>query len=84
MDSPGKFALKKIMAPAQHDLSLGYIFEGSKGMTTEETEKLYDQVMEMMGKAINPLPFNYSMADGLLYLARGKVKNNAPLPIVNA
>ncbi len=83
MDSPEKFALKKIMAPAQHDLSLGYIFEGGKGMTTQETEKLYDEVMEMIGKAINPLPFNYSMADGLLYLAREKEKNNAQLPVVN-
>ena len=72
MDAPDRFGLKKIMTPAQHDLSLGYLFEASKGMTPQETEDVYAQVMEMVEKSVNPLPFNYSMADGLLYLARKK------------
>jgi hypothetical protein len=41
-------------------------------MTPQETEDVYAQVMEMVEKSVNPLPFNYSMADGLLYLARKK------------
>ncbi|MEE9165221.1 MAG: radical SAM protein [Nitrospinota bacterium] len=86
MDSPEKFALKRIMAPAQHDLSLGYIFEASKGMTPQEAENTFADVMEMIDRAVNPLPFNYSMADGLLYLARKKRKQkiNAQLSIVNS
>lgn len=72
MDSPEKFGLKKIMTPAQHDLSLGYIFESTRGMTPEEAENMHVDVMEMIGRAVNPVPFNYSMADGLLYLARKK------------
>ena len=72
MDAPDRFGLKRIMTPAQHDLSLGYLFEASKGMTPQETEDVYAQVMEMVEKSVNPLPFNYSMADGLLYLARKK------------
>ncbi len=72
MDAPDRFGLKKIMTPAQHDLSLGYLFEASKGMTPQETEDVYAQVMEMVEKSVNPLPFNYSMADGLLYLAKKK------------
>lgn len=72
MDSPEKFGLNRIMTPAGHDLSLGYVFDASKGMKPQEAEDVYIDVMERINTRVNPLPFNYSMADGLLYLARRK------------
>ncbi len=70
MESPEKFGLKRIMVPAGHDLSLGYVFDASKGMAPQEAEEVYSDVMERINSEVNPLPFNYSMADGLLYLVR--------------
>lgn len=72
MDSPEKFGLNRIMTPAGHDLSLGYVFDASKGMKPQEAEDVYVDVMERINTRVNPLPFNYSMADGLLYLVRRK------------
>lgn len=68
MDAPERFGLTRIKVPAHHDLSLGYVFEVSKGMAPEEAEKVYIDVMEMVNREVNPVPFNYSMSDGLLYL----------------
>lgn len=70
MDSPERFGLTSIRVPAHHDLSLGYVFEVSKGMAPEEAEKVYVDVMERINREVNPVPFNYSMSDGLLYLAQ--------------
>ncbi len=72
MDSPEKFGIKRIMTPSGHDLSLGYVYDASKGMKPQEAEEVYSDLMERVNSAVNPVPFNYSMADGLLYLARRK------------
>jgi hypothetical protein len=72
MDAPEKFGIKRIMTPKGHDLSLGYLYEASRGMPPQEAEELYSDLMERVNSLVNPVPFNYSMADGLLYLVRRK------------
>ena len=40
----------------------------------EEAERLYQHVYEKVSEVVCELPFNYSMADGLLYIARAKAQ----------
>jgi anaerobic magnesium-protoporphyrin IX monomethyl ester cyclase len=42
------------------------------GMTPEHAERLYQHVYGKISEVVCELPFNYSMADGLLYIARAK------------
>ena len=65
------------MRPAGEDLSLGFFYEVKQGMTPEQAEKLYQYVYEKISEVVVELPFNYSMADGLLYIARHK-QQHAP------
>ena len=55
------------------DLSLGFFYEVQAGMTPEQAEQLYQHVYGKISEVVCELPFNYSMADGLLYIARAKV-----------
>ena len=43
-------------------------------MTPDEAERLYQHVYEKVSEVVCELPFNYSMADGLLYIARAKAE----------
>jgi anaerobic magnesium-protoporphyrin IX monomethyl ester cyclase len=43
-------------------------------MTPDEAERLYQHVYEKVSEVVCELPFNYSMADGLLYIARAKAQ----------
>jgi len=43
-------------------------------MTPEQAERLYQHVYEKVSEVICELPFNYSMADGLLYIAKAKAE----------
>ena len=45
-------------------------------MTPDQSERLYQYVYERISEVVCELPFNYSMADGLLYI--GKAKETAP------
>jgi len=58
------------MRPASEDLSLGFFYEVKSGMTPDQAEKVYQFVYEKISEVVCELPFNYSMADGLLYIAR--------------
>jgi hypothetical protein len=58
------------MRPASEDLSLGFFYEVKSGMTPEQAEKVYQHVYEKISEVVCELPFNYSMADGLLYITR--------------
>ena len=60
------------MRPASEDLSLGYFYEVQEGMDPDHAERVYQQVYEKISGVVDELPFNYSMADGLLYIARSK------------
>jgi hypothetical protein len=52
------------------------------GMTPEQAETLYQHVYERISEVVCELPFNYSMADGLLYIGKAKEEaTQAPQPI---
>ena len=78
MSDPGGYGIRRIMRPASEDLSLGFFYEVQEGMTPEQAERLYQYVYEKISEVVCELPFNYSMADGLLYIARAKTR--APQP----
>ncbi|MEK7236578.1 MAG: radical SAM protein [Nitrospirota bacterium] len=74
MSDPGSYGIRRIMRPSAEDLSLGFFYEVSEGMTPDEAEHLYQHVYEKVSEVVCELPFNYSMADGLLYIARAKAQ----------
>ena len=74
MSDPGGYGIQRIMRPASEDLSLGFFYEVKEGMTPEQAEKVYQHVYEKISEVVCELPFNYSMADGLLYIARHNKK----------
>ncbi|NGZ61280.1 MAG: hypothetical protein CV081_12380, partial [Nitrospira sp. LK265] len=72
MSDPGGYGIRRIMRPSAEDLSLGFFYEVQEGMTPDQAERLYQHVYEKVSEVVCELPFNYSMADGLLYIARAK------------
>lgn len=72
MNDPGSYGIRRIMRPATEDLSLGFFYEVQGGMSPAQAEQLYQHVYEKISEVVCELPFNYSMADGLLYIARAK------------
>lgn len=82
MSDPAGYGIQRIMRPASEDLSLGFFYEVHEGMTPEEAEKVYQYVYEKVSEVVCELPFNYSMADGLLYISRHKMKHAPPIPAV--
>jgi len=74
MSDPGSYGIRRIMRPASEDLSLGFFYEVKEGMTPEQAEQIYQQIYEKVSEVVCELPFNYSMADGLLYIARAKAQ----------
>ncbi|MFB3146585.1 MAG: radical SAM protein [Nitrospirales bacterium] len=83
MSDPGGYGVQRIMRPASEDLSLGFFYEVKEGMTPEEAEKLYQYIYGKISEVVVELPFNYSMADGLLYIARHKKQHAAEFSIVS-
>ncbi|WP_447979617.1 B12-binding domain-containing radical SAM protein [Candidatus Nitrospira bockiana] len=77
MSDPGGYGIRRIMRPSSEDLSLGFFYEVQSGMTPEQAEHLYQYVYEKISAVVCELPFNYSMADGLLYIARAKAQARA-------
>ncbi len=82
MNDPGNYGIQRIMRPAAEDLSLGFFYEVKQGMTPEEAEKFYQHVYEKVSEVVVELPFNYSMADGLLYIAKHKKKHAPEFTVV--
>lgn len=74
MSDPGSYGIQRIMRPASEDLSLGFFYEVKEGMTPEQAERVYQHIYEKISEVVCELPFNYSMADGLLYIARAKTQ----------
>jgi len=72
MSDPGSYGIRRIMRPASEDLSLGFFYEVQEGMTPEHAERVYQHVYGKVSEVVCELPFNYSMADGLLYIAHAK------------
>jgi hypothetical protein len=81
MSDPAAYGVRRIMRPSAEDLSLGFFYEVQEGMTPEQAETLYQTVYEKISEVVCELPFNYSMADGLLYIARaGSQAGRIPQP----
>jgi len=74
MNDPGSYGIRRIMRPASEDLSLGFFYEVQEGMTPDEAERVYQHIYGKISEVVCELPFNYSMADGLLYIARAKAQ----------
>ncbi|MBM4121956.1 MAG: radical SAM protein [Nitrospira sp.] len=74
MSDPGGYGIRRIMRPASEDLSLGFFYEVKEGMTPEQAERVYQHIYEKISEVVCELPFNYSMADGLLYIARARAQ----------
>jgi hypothetical protein len=74
MSDPGSYGIRRIMRPASEDLSLGFFYEVKEGMTPEQAERVYQHIYEKVSEVVCELTFNYSMADGLLYIARATAK----------
>jgi radical SAM superfamily enzyme YgiQ (UPF0313 family) len=81
MSNPAEYGIRRIMRPSAEDLSLGFFYEVQGGMTPDQAERLYQYVYERISEVVCELPFNYSMADGLLYI--GKAKETATQPIAS-
>ncbi len=60
--------ISRIYAPPEHDLGLGYSYEGTVGMNAREAERLYRELAEKLNREVMTFPDNYSLSDGLLYL----------------
>jgi hypothetical protein len=74
MGDPGSYGIQRIMRPASEDLSLGFFYEVKEGMTPDQAERVYQHIYGKISEVVCELPFNYSMADGLLYIARAKAQ----------
>lgn len=72
--NPSEYGLRCIMAPGGEDLGLGYFYEVEQGMSPEEAERMYHNVISQLSEKLCPFPYNYSMSDGLLYIAHKKEK----------
>ena len=68
--NPSEYGLRSIMSPRGEDLGLGYFFEVEQGMSPEEAENMYHYIIERLSENLCPFPYNYSLSDGLLYIAR--------------
>ncbi|MCF6159422.1 MAG: radical SAM protein [wastewater metagenome] len=71
--NPREYGLRSLMAPGNEDLGLGYFYEVEYGMSPEEAEEMYHDVICQLSEVLCPFPYNYSMPDGLLYIARSKL-----------
>ena len=66
--NPAEWHITKIYTPPDQDLSLGYSYEGTVGMTADQATELYKEIVEKLGREVMTFPDNYSLSDGLLYL----------------
>jgi len=74
--NPSEYGLASIRAPKGEDLGLGYLYEVGQGMSPEKAEEMYHYMIGKLSEILCPFPYNYSMADGLLYLVhRNRVHN---------
>jgi anaerobic magnesium-protoporphyrin IX monomethyl ester cyclase len=67
--NPSEWGITKLYTPPEHDLSLGYTYETTVGMSSDEANQLYQQLIEKLGREVMTFPHNYSLSDGLLYLS---------------
>jgi len=73
--NPAEWHITRIYTPPEHDLSLGYSYEGTVGMTAEEATEVYQEIVEKLNREVMTFPDNYSLSDGLLYLGHHQKEN---------
>ncbi len=73
--NPAEWHITRIYTPPEHDLSLGYSYEGTVGMTADEATELYQEIVEKLNREVMTFPDNYSLSDGLLYLGHHQRDN---------
>jgi len=66
--NPSEWSITRLYSPPEHDLGLGYSYEGTVGMNAREAERLYRELAEKLNREVMTFPDNYSLSDGLLYL----------------
>ncbi len=66
--NPSEWFITKIYTPPDQDLSLGYSYEATVGMTADQATELYQEIVEKLGREVMTFPDNYFLSDGLLYL----------------
>jgi len=66
--NPAEWHITKIYTPPEQDLSLGYSYEATVGMTADQATEVYQEIVEKLGREVMTFPDNYSLSDGLLYL----------------
>ncbi|MCF6147185.1 MAG: radical SAM protein [Candidatus Kuenenia sp.] len=69
VNNPSEYGLTSIRAPKGEDMGLGYLYEVKEGMSPGKAEEMYRHMISKLSETLCPFPYNYSMADGLLYLA---------------
>lgn len=73
--NPAEWHITRLYAPPHHDLSLGYSYDITVGMTADEATEVYQEVIERLGRDIKTFPDNYSLSDGLLYIGYHQKEN---------
>jgi hypothetical protein len=68
MREPGRYGLTSIAHPKEDDMSLGYFYEVSTGMSPDEASDIYSHIKGEIDERLSIFPYNFSMSDGLLYL----------------
>ena len=68
--NPSEWHITNLYSPPDHDLSLGYSYDISVGLTADQATEVYQEVIERLGHDIKTFPDNYSLSDGLLYLGQ--------------
>ncbi|KMP11191.1 hypothetical protein UR09_01555 [Candidatus Nitromaritima sp. SCGC AAA799-A02] len=66
--NPAEWSISELYTPPDHDLSLGYSYKGSVGLSSDQAETLYRELQEKINREVMTFPDNYSLSDGLLYL----------------
>lgn len=75
VNNPSEYGLASIRSPIGEDLGLGYLYAVKEGMSPQKAEEMYNYMISKLSGTLCPFPYNYSMADGLLYLVY-RNKNN--------
>lgn len=73
--NPAEWHITRLYNPPHHDLSLGYSYDISVGLTADQAAEVYREVAEMLNREVAMFPQNYSLSDGLLYLGHHEQAN---------
>ncbi|MBI4382853.1 MAG: radical SAM protein [Nitrospinae bacterium] len=73
--NPAEWHITRLHTPPEHDLSLGYSYDITAGMTADEATQVYQEIVERVSREVMTFPHNYSLSDGLLYIGHHEKEN---------